>query len=51
MTKISAKKNLEESKSEFEPLTQFVKELLGDRVQKMIASTRIVESPCLRTLS
>jgi len=41
------KKKTEEYKAEFEPLCKLVKEVLGDKVEKVIVSTRIAESPCV----
>merc|ERR1712136_477790 len=45
------KKKLEELKAEFEPLTKLMKEVLGDKVEKVIVSDRIVDSPCVLTTS
>merc|ERR1711975_96156 len=45
------KKKLEELKAEFEPLTKLMKEVLGDKVEKVIISSRIVDSPCVLTTS
>merc|ERR1712136_527128 len=45
------KKKLEELKAEFEPLTKLMKEVLGDKVEKVIVSDRIVDSPCVLTAS
>merc|ERR1712135_149031 len=45
------KKKLEELKAEFEPLTKLMKEVLGDRVEKVMVSDRIVDSPCVPTTS
>jgi len=40
------KKSREEEKSKFEPLCKKVKEILGDKVEKVVLSDRIVDSPC-----
>merc|ERR1712224_1015476 len=45
------KKKLEELKAEFEPLTKLMKEVLGDKVEKVMISSRIVDSPCVLTTS
>merc|ERR1712021_164554 len=45
------KKKLEEQKAEFEPLTKLMKEVLGDKVEKVQISSRIVDSPCVLTTS
>merc|ERR1712025_331076 len=45
------KKKLEELKAEFEPLTKLMKEVLGDKVEKVMVSSRIVDSPCVLTTS
>ena len=41
------KKLLEEQKAAFEDLTKTVKEILGDKVEKVVLSNRIVNSPCV----
>jgi molecular chaperone HtpG len=41
------KKSLEELKSSFEGLCKKVKEILGDKVEKVVVSDRIVNSPCV----
>merc|ERR1719169_423066 len=41
------KKTLEEQKAEFEGLCKLIKEVLGDKVEKVIVSGRINESPCV----
>jgi len=45
------KKKLEEQKAEFEPLTKLMKEVLGDKVEKVIISGRMADSPCVLTTS
>merc|ERR1711957_669782 len=45
------KKKLEELKAEFEPLTKLMKEVLGDKVEKVIVSSRMADSPCVLTTS
>merc|ERR1712022_54458 len=45
------KKKLEELKAEFEPLSKLMKEVLGDKVEKVMVSDRIVDSPCVLTTS
>merc|ERR1712238_276040 len=45
------KKKLEELKAEFEPLTKLMKEVLGDKVEKVIISFRMADSPCVLTTS
>jgi len=41
------KKQKEEEKASFESLTKLVKEILGDKVEKVMLSDRIVHSPCI----
>jgi molecular chaperone HtpG len=41
------KKALEEQKAAMAPLTELVKEILGDKVEKVVISNRIVNSPCV----
>merc|ERR1711881_1597 len=45
------KKKLEELKAEFEPLTKPMKEVLGDKVEKVVISDRMADSPCVLTTS
>merc|ERR1712021_130719 len=45
------KKKLEEQKAEFEPLTKLMKEVLGDKVEKVVISSRMADSPCVLTTS
>jgi len=45
------KKQTEEMKASFEPLCKLVKEVLGDKVEKVTVSTRIVDSPCVLVTS
>merc|ERR1712196_415672 len=40
------KKKKEEVKAQFEPLCRPMKDILGDKVEKVIVSDRIVDSPC-----
>jgi len=41
------KKKKEEQKAQFENLTKVIKEILGDKVEKVTISDRIVNSPCV----
>jgi len=41
------KKKIEEEKAKFEPLCKLIKDVLGDKIEKVIVSTRIDESPCV----
>merc|ERR1719337_388244 len=45
------KKKMEELKAEFEPLSKLMKEVLGDKVEKVLVSSRIADSPCVLTTS
>jgi molecular chaperone HtpG len=45
------KKKMEELKAEFEPLTKLMKEVLGDKAEKVVVSDRVVDSPCVLTTS
>jgi len=40
------KKKKEELKEKFEDLCKVIKEVLGDRVEKVVVSDRVVDSPC-----
>eukprot|EP00695_Tsukubamonas_globosa_P002831 TRINITY_DN402_c0_g1_i1.p1 TRINITY_DN402_c0_g1~~TRINITY_DN402_c0_g1_i1.p1 ORF type:complete len:363 (+),score=219.40 TRINITY_DN402_c0_g1_i1:78-1166(+) len=40
-------KRREEEKAAFEPLCKLIKEVLGDKVEKVVVSHRIVDSPCV----
>merc|ERR1719197_2036867 len=41
------KKEKEEKKSQFEALCRVIKDILGDKVEKVIVSDRVVDSPCV----
>lgn len=41
------KKQKEEEKAKFEPLCKLMKDVLGDKVEKVVVSSRIDESPCV----
>jgi molecular chaperone HtpG len=41
------KKKFEEQKAQFEPLCKLIKEVLGDKVEKVMISNRIVDAPCV----
>merc|ERR1712122_152849 len=45
------KKKIEELKAEFEPLTKLMKEVLGGKVEKVMVSSRMADSPCVLTTS
>jgi molecular chaperone HtpG len=41
------KKKKEEEKAKFEPLCKLMKDVLGEKVEKVVVGTRIDESPCV----
>jgi molecular chaperone HtpG len=41
------KKRIEEEKARFEPICKLMKDVLGDKVEKVVVSQRIEESPCV----
>merc|ERR1711998_633017 len=45
------KKKTEELKAEYEPLCKLIKEVLGDKVEKVLVGTRIADSPCVLVTS
>jgi len=45
------KKKLEELKAEFVPVTKLMKEVLGDKVEKVLVCSRMADSPCVLTTS
>merc|ERR1711972_37126 len=45
------KKTLEEQKAEYEGLCKLIKEVLADKVEKVMVSNRITESPCVLVTS
>jgi len=45
------KKKAEEEKARFEPLCKLMKDVLGDKVEKVVVSQRIDESPCVLVTS
>merc|ERR1712196_119826 len=45
------KKKTEELKADYEPLCKLMKEVLGDKVEKVLVGTRIAESPCVLVTS
>jgi len=45
------KKKFEETKADFEPLCKAIKELLHEKVEKVVVSDNLSESPCILTTS
>jgi len=45
------KKKFEELKADFEPLCKLMKDVLGDKVEKVVVSQRVVDSPCVLVTS
>merc|ERR1712227_777511 len=45
------KKKFEELKTDFEPLCKTIKELLHDKVEKVVVTQNLAESPCILTTS
>merc|ERR1711881_67821 len=45
------KKKSEEEKAKFEPLCKLMKDILGDKVEKVVIGKRIEESPCVLVTS
>jgi len=45
------KKRLEEEKAKFEPLCKLMKDILGDKVEKVQVGIRVEESPCVLVTS
>ena len=43
----AAKGRREEAKAKFEPLCRLMKDILGDKVEKVVVGERIVDSPCV----
>jgi len=46
-----SKKKFEELKTEFEPLCKTIKELLHDKVEKVVVTNNLSDSPCILTTS
>merc|ERR1712110_243336 len=49
--KTDDEKRKEELKAEFEPLTKLMKEVLVDKTEKVMVSSRMADSPCVLTTS
>jgi len=47
MKPMKRRKKREEEKASYEALCKTIKEILGDKVEKVILSDRIVSSPCV----
>jgi len=45
------KKKFEEVKADYEPLCALMKEVLGDKVEKVLVGSRVVDSPCVLVTS
>jgi len=45
------KKKKEEEKAKFEPLCKLMKDILGDKVEKVVVGSRIEDSPCVLVTS
>jgi len=45
------KKKFEEQKKTFEPLCKTIKEILGDKVEKVVLSPRVINTPCVLVTS
>lgn len=45
------KKKKEELKAKFDPLCKLMKDILGDKVEKVVLGSRIEDSPCVLVTS
>merc|ERR1719181_1652242 len=45
------KKKQEELKAKYEPLCKLMKDILGDKVEKVVLGSRMAESPCVLVTS
>lgn len=45
------KKQFEEIKADYEPLCKVIKDVLADKVEKVVVSNRVVDSPCVLVTS